>query len=61
MFRRLIRRNHFKNIEHKIEQLNNRVIICEGEVTTIQAIGLIWGSFAIGSLFIKGIFVNNKD
>lgn len=60
MFRRLITRKKIKNIEYKIEYLNNRVLICEGELNTIYVCGAIWGCFAIGSIFIKDIFECNK-
>ena len=62
MFRRLIKRSNlnFKNVDCKIENLNDRVLSCQGQIDVLYLCMAISGCFSIGTIFIKTVFECNK-
>ena len=64
MFRRLLKTKlkeiDLKKVDWKLENLNDRVLSCQGQIDVLYLCMAISGCFSIGTIFIKTVFECNK-
>ena len=64
MFRRLLKTKlrgvDLKKVDWKLENFDDRVLSCQGQIDVLYLYMAILGCFSIGTIFIKTVFECNK-